>query len=238
MQIRPKNWAVFQHYKDRCPPWIKLHRDLLNNRDYMTLPLASKALAPLLWLLASEAKDGAFNGATEELMFRLHLTAREIEDGIGPLISKGFFIVESNMLAGCEQMAISETETEVERESETQLPKTRKRVIVRPACPSDELMNLYHDVCPTLPRVMMLNDTRRRHLVSRWREVAEADDLKNKQDGLDIFRQFFDRVTKSDFLCGRTQNRGGRVWKANFDWLILPTNFLKVCEGQYDNGRK
>jgi hypothetical protein len=86
MQIRPKNWAVFQHYKDRCPPWIKLHRDLLNNRDYMTLPLASKALAPLLWLLASEAKDGVFNAATEELMFRLHLSAREVEDGIGPLI--------------------------------------------------------------------------------------------------------------------------------------------------------
>ena len=238
MQIKPKNWSVFQHYKDRCPPWIKLHRDLLNNRDYMTLPLASKALAPLLWLLASEAKDGVFNAATEELMFRLHLSAREVEDGIGPLISKGFFIVDSGLLAPRNQLAIAETETEVETETETQLPKTRKRVIVRPACPADELMDLYHDVCPTLPRVMMLNDTRRRHLVSRWREVAEADDLKTKLEGLDIFRDFFGRVTKSDFLCGRTQNRGGRIWKASFDWLILPTNFLKVCEGQYDNGRK
>lgn len=206
----------------------------------MTLPLASKALAPLLWLLASEAKDGEFNGATEELMFRLHLTAQEIENGIGPLISKGFFIVESDTLAPRLQLAIAETETEteVETKTETQLPKTRKRVIVRPACPADELMDLYHDFCPTLPRVMMLNDTRRRHLVSRWREVAEADDLKSKLDGLDIFREFFSRVTKSDFLCGRTQNRNGRIWKASFDWLILPTNFLKVCEGQYDNGRK
>ena len=60
MLLIPKNWAVFQHYKDRCPPWIKLHRDLLNDRTFMCLPLASKAIAPLMWLLASESKDGTF----------------------------------------------------------------------------------------------------------------------------------------------------------------------------------
>ncbi len=64
MLLQPKNWAVFQHYKDRCPPWIKLHRDLLNDRSYMRLPIASKALAPMLWLLASESKDGVFDGSS------------------------------------------------------------------------------------------------------------------------------------------------------------------------------
>jgi len=27
--LRVKNWGKFQHYKDRNPPWIKLHRGLL-----------------------------------------------------------------------------------------------------------------------------------------------------------------------------------------------------------------
>ena len=76
MLLQPKNWAVFQHYKDRCPPWIKLHRDLLNNRAYICLPIASKAIAPMLWLLASESKDGVFDGSLDELVFRLHITPK------------------------------------------------------------------------------------------------------------------------------------------------------------------
>jgi hypothetical protein len=118
MMIMPKNWAVFQHYKDRCPPWIKLHRDLLNNREFMRLPLASKALAPLLWLLASESKTGEFDASVEELCFRLHMTEAEVIAGLKPLIDKGFFTGASNVLADCNRLAIPETETETKRETE------------------------------------------------------------------------------------------------------------------------
>ena len=126
MLLQPKNWAVFQHYKDRCPPWIKLHRDLLNDRVYMCLPLASKALAPLLWLLASESKDGIFDGSLDELVFRLHITPKDYEDGIKPLIHKGFFVVASGVLAECYQDAIPETEGETEKETE----KKKKATVV------------------------------------------------------------------------------------------------------------
>jgi len=106
-----------------------------------------------------------------------------------------------------------------------------------PNAPLQDLLNLYHTKCPTLQRVMMLNDTRKRHLASRWREVMVTDKLTNPADGLRIFDQFFERVAASQFLTGRAQSRAGRQWKATFDWLVLPTNFLKVCEGHYDNGR-
>lgn len=112
MRLIPKNWAQFQHYKDRCPPWIKLHRDILNDRAYMLLPTASKALAPLLWLLASESKSeqGDFDASTEELEFRLRMTAKEIDVGLRALIDKGFFIVASGVLAERKRPAIPETE--------------------------------------------------------------------------------------------------------------------------------
>lgn len=116
MILKPKNWHEHQHYKDRSPPWIKLHRKLLNDRDFMMLPIASKALAPLLWLLASESKDGAFNASEEELIFRLRVTAKDLQ-GLKPLIDKGFFVVASGALADCQQVATPETE----RETETQL---------------------------------------------------------------------------------------------------------------------
>jgi hypothetical protein len=117
MLLIPKNWAVFQHYKDRLPPWIKLHREILNDRAFMGLPIASKALAPLMWLLASESKNGSFDGSLDELVFRLHITPKEYQDGVKPLIDKGFFVVASGVLADCKQVAIPETETETKRET-------------------------------------------------------------------------------------------------------------------------
>ena len=126
MLLQPKNWAHFQHYKDRCPPWIKLHRDLLNNRDFMRLPIASKALAPMLWLLASESKDGTFDGSLDELVFRLHITPKEYEDGLKPLLHKGFFVSDGIMLADSLQVATPETETETETKTE----KEKKATVV------------------------------------------------------------------------------------------------------------
>jgi hypothetical protein len=141
MLLQPKNWAVFQHYKDRCPPWIKLHRDLLNDRVFMCLPLASKALAPLLWLLASESKDGTFDGSLDELVFRLHITPKEYEEGIKPLIHKGFFVVASGVLADSYQVAIPETETE--RETETKRETKKNATVV--ACPPDVSEQVWQD---------------------------------------------------------------------------------------------
>lgn len=122
MKLVPKNWTIFQHYKDRCPPWVKLHRELLNDKQFMCLPVASKALAPLLWLLASESKTGEFDGSIEELVFRLRFTAKEVEAGLKPLIDKGFFLSASGVLADCLQGARPETEGErEERERQKQL---------------------------------------------------------------------------------------------------------------------
>jgi hypothetical protein len=118
MILKPKNWDKFQHYRDRCPPWIKLHRDILNDRIFASLPIASKALAPLLWLLASESKDGEFDAASDELAFRLHFAIKDIEIGLKPLIDNGFFVDASTMLAPCYQVAIPEREGERETETE------------------------------------------------------------------------------------------------------------------------
>jgi hypothetical protein len=124
MLLQPKNWAIFQHYKDRCPPWIKLHRDLLNDRAFMRLPIASKAIAPMLWLLASESKDGVFDGSLDELVFRLHITPKEYQDGVKPLIDNDFFILVGGVLAERKHNAIPETETETEGETETKKKAT------------------------------------------------------------------------------------------------------------------
>ena len=52
--IRIKNWEKFQHYKGRNPPWIKLHRQLLQNREWHQLSGDASKLLVECWLLASE----------------------------------------------------------------------------------------------------------------------------------------------------------------------------------------
>lgn len=119
--LRAKNWARFQHYRGRRPPWIKLHRELLDNFEFSRLPVASKALAPCLWLLASEYDDGAIPADANAIAFRLHMTSREFLDALSPLLDYGFFSVDddaSKALAECKQHAMPESESESERETE------------------------------------------------------------------------------------------------------------------------
>lgn len=117
MRLAPKNWREFQHYKDRSPPWIRLQRKLLDDRDFHRLPVASRALAPMLWLLASESVDGAFDGSPAELAFRLRQSEREVVAALNPLIEAKFFTVvqeASDALAERLHGAVPETETETE----------------------------------------------------------------------------------------------------------------------------
>jgi hypothetical protein len=116
-KIVPKNWRDFQHYKDRNPPWIRLHRGLLDNKDFQRLPVASRALAPMLWLIASESVDGVINADPDDLAFRLRTTEKEISVALRPLLEKGFFLPvqdASTPLAGRLQSAVPETEAETE----------------------------------------------------------------------------------------------------------------------------
>jgi hypothetical protein len=94
----------------------------------MRLPIASKAIAPMLWLLASESKDGVFDGSLDELVFRLHITEKEYQSGVKPLIDNNFFTVVSGVLAERLQDAIPETERETEAETKKEKKTLGKRL--------------------------------------------------------------------------------------------------------------
>jgi phage replication O-like protein O len=95
------------------------------------------------------------------------------------------------------------------------------------SCPHTAIVDLYHEILPELPGVALINKTRQQHLQSRWREHTAHRDL-------DFWRDFFASVKSSDFLMGKVQGRnGGKPFRATFDWLICPSNFVKVVEGNY-----
>ncbi|MEO8640940.1 replication protein [Pseudomonas sp.] len=96
------------------------------------------------------------------------------------------------------------------------------------ACPHRAIVDLYHEILNELPGVALINATRIQHLQSRWREHQAHRDLA-------FWREFFETVKASDFLMGKVEGRfNTKPFRATFDWLIAPRNFVKVVEGNYN----
>ena len=113
-----KNFAKFQHYKDRAPPWIKLYNEVLDDYEFGQLPDASKAHLIAIWLLASRY-DNKIPADAEWITRRINATSPV---DISLLVKSGFLEADqacSEMLADCKQVARPETERERERETET-----------------------------------------------------------------------------------------------------------------------
>ena len=236
MRLKPKNWAIFQHYKDRSPPWIKLHRDLLINRDFICLPIASKALAPLLWLLASEAKDGIFDASFEELQFRLHVSKKDYDDGVKPLIDKGFFEIASGVLAGCKQVAIPEREAETETEKEERQISLSGSAF--PPCPQKELLSLWRKHLSHLTQPRSWEGSRQANMKQRWIQAGKPSDYspegyKTVEDGLKWWDSFFGYIA-NDTSLARGFEGNGRTWRPDLEWVVNATNFQKIIDGKYN----
>ena len=115
MEYVVKNWSQFQHYRDRNPPWIKLHFALLSSRDWVTLDDASRVLAIACMLIASRNK-GRVPDDPEYVKRVAYLNKTP---NFKPLIQCGFLEPASTMLADASALqanARPETETETETE--------------------------------------------------------------------------------------------------------------------------
>lgn len=81
----------------------------------------------------------------------------------------------------------------------------------------NEQVTAHHSVMGV---IRTLTEQRKGSILSRARE-----------NGKDALKVVVDKAVVSDFLNGKN----GKSWQASFDWLMRPTNFVKVLEGNYDN---
>jgi hypothetical protein len=170
MRITPKNWGEFQHYKDRDPPWIKLHKKLLTNYEFFQLPVASRALAPCLWLLASEYEGGVIDASLAKLAFRLHMSEAELAEALQPLLESDLFEIDSEALAPCKQSArLEETEAQVQ----TQLQAEEKEPDANAS--ADPRTKLFNESLKTLARITGKTPDSCRALVGRWLKTVEDE---------------------------------------------------------------
>jgi hypothetical protein len=89
----------------------------------------------------------------------------------------------------------------------------------------DKIIAVYEDTLPNLPRVKVWNKKRAQALNARVRERLKEG---KPADTVSYWREFFEQVRASDFLCGRKTD-----FRADLEWLLRPENFAKVIEGRY-----
>jgi hypothetical protein len=109
MPIFVKNWAKFQHFRNRSSPWIKLYRDLLDDPDWHKLdPKAAKTLI-MLWMSAF-GQSGELPKA-HKLAFRLRMSEKELNQ---QLITLNYWLIRDDIELISNGFKIDSTEREGE----------------------------------------------------------------------------------------------------------------------------
>ena len=111
----------------------------------------------------------------------------------------------------------------IKKESNTMsLPATQKADSV----PYEQIKDLYHQTLPMCPKVVMLTGKRKGQIAARWKSGVLPD--------LDSWKQYFEFVSNSDFLTGKTDPiNGHKRFVANLEWLTNESNFVKTWENKY-----
>lgn len=118
--LRIRNWQKYQHYKDRRPPWIKLHFQMLSSRDWVLASNSERVLAIASMLIASQSDNEMGEFLADPDYFQRVAYLNDPPD-FNPLIRMGFLEVVDEDASACKRMlanACSETETETEKETE------------------------------------------------------------------------------------------------------------------------
>jgi uncharacterized protein YdaU (DUF1376 family) len=105
-----------------------------------------------------------------------------------------------------------------------------------PRCNHQAVIDLYHQHLPTLRRVEVWNDARKGYLRQRWRDIAlelSAEKQVTEEVMFDYWARLFGYVGESKFLMGKVNDKSGRVFTADLEWILKPSNFAKIVEGKY-----
>lgn len=107
-------------------------------------------------------------------------------------------------------------DTPKEKDKPAKLPK-------KDEIPYNEVVDYFHNTCKSLPKVLKLTDARKRNIKNRLKEF-----------GNEALAEVFKKTNESDFLNARN----GSNYKANIDFILNKTKFVRILEGQYDNKKK
>ncbi|MDQ0035865.1 hypothetical protein J2W30_003633 [Variovorax boronicumulans] len=132
-------------------------------------------------------------------------------------------------------MPNQEQEQEQEQEQDKTTSSSPEPTI--PRCQAEEVVALYHEVLPEMPKVRLMTEKRKKAIAGFWRFVLtskKTDNTRRAQtadQALTWIRDYFSRARDNDFLMGRTQ-RGAEHsnWQCDLDFLLTDKGKTHVIE--------
>lgn len=119
-------------------------------------------------------------------------------------------------------------EREEERERESEREKTGPGSGAVPLspypvspCPVKEILDLYHQICVSLPRVERLGSIQTKAITGLWACYGDIETIG----------QIFRGAQASSFLRGDN----ARGWQADLIWIARPGNAAKILDHRYDD---
>ena len=116
-KLRIRNWDKWQSYRrDRGqPPWIKVHRSLMRDMNWVSLSDAQRGQLVAIWMLAAD-QDGAVPADPAMIKKLCHM---DCEPELDFFIDQGFICRDANMTSPWRQVDFLE-KRRIEAEAETE----------------------------------------------------------------------------------------------------------------------
>lgn len=170
------NWEKHQHYKDRNPPWIKLHKDLLHDYEFSCLHDASKLQLMMIWLLASQM-DNKIPADQKWLKNALHL---EEDINLKALSDAGFIDIASTVLAERQQVATTEAEAEAETQLLTEAKAEKEKETKTKTKRKEEVISIFEFWKNTMNHSRSKLDDNRKKIINKALDIGyTSEDCEN-----------------------------------------------------------
>lgn len=117
------------------------------------------------------------------------------------------------------QLKAKKPDTDTVTVTDTVTDNTANAVLESDLAHCREIMDMYHSICVSYPKLRSLPDRREKAIKARLKTYS-----------IDDFRTVFQNAEASSFMKGSNEHD----WSANFDWMMKDANFAKILEGNYN----
>ena len=209
---RIKDWKKFQHFRDRNPPWIKLHKQLIDDPDWHSLDAKSAKILVMLWIIASECKD--LDGKLppiRTLSFRLRVTENAINDAFANL---SHYLIQDDitLISSRYQLDAPETEKEAKTEKNGDIQTKKKLTTIQKA------ERIYNEYPKKVGRAKAIQS-----IVAALNDGADANDVG---DAVMAYAQAVSKWTKEE----RAFVPNPSTWFNQQRWLDDQTEWFSRCK--------
>lgn len=108
-------------------------------------------------------------------------------------------------------------------------------------CPYAQIVALYHDLLPSLPKAKLMTAARQRGMRKLWGWVLSSTKgdgsrrATSADEALQWFSGYFGRAAENDFLMGRTpRSAEHKDWRCDIDFLMTDKGLRQVIERTQD----